>query len=156
MRIATIALLWAATTSLTASPQEVTPTPPAQRARFDHMISVIQEIEVSKLDRKLPRKMAFREWLQGQGGPNVRMNWVVRYDATEHTIPDCVEADANMSDGKIIMVWVAFNHPKRRTPYVYRVDIVTGRDGATGHFQSEQLDRLRDIPSFLLKLKTSS
>jgi hypothetical protein len=156
MRIATIALLWAATAWLTASSQEVTPIPPAEKARFENMISVIQEIQVSKLDPKLPRKMAFGEWLQGQGGPNVRMNWVVRYDATEHTIPDCVEADANMSDGKTIMVWVAFDHPKRRIPYVYRVDIVTGRDTATGHFKSEQLDRLRDIPTFLLKLKTNS
>lgn len=154
MRIVTI-LLFLATTWLTASPQEVAPISPAVRAQFDKTISMVQDMAVSKLDRKLPRKMSFREWLEEQGGPNVRMNWVVRSGAT-HPIPDCVEADANMSDGKIIIVWVAVDHPKRRTPYLYRIDIVTGRDAVTGRFQSEQLDRLHDIPIFLLKLKQSS
>ena len=151
MRIATIALFWTATW-LSAWAQHVTPISPGESARFDKTISMVQDMGASKLDRKLPRKMSFRAWLEAQGGPDVRMNWVVRSGAT-HPIPDCVEADANMSDGKIIMVWVAFDHPKRRTPYLYRIDVVTGRDAVTGRFQSQQLDRLRDVPTFLLKLK---
>jgi hypothetical protein len=156
MRIVKVALLWIATSWVNAWPQEVTPMAPAEQARFEKMISVIQRTEVSKLDRQLPKKMALQDWLDGQVGPNVRMNWVVRSGTPEHGIPDCVEADANMSGGKIIIVWVAADHSKKRTPYVYRIDVVTGRDAATGGFQTEELDRLRDIPRFLNKLKQSS
>lgn len=155
MRLAIIALFWTATW-LTAWPQQVTPVSLAERARFDNMISVVQQKEVSKLDRRLPKKMAFQDWFSEQGGPNVQVTWAVRYGVTEHVIPDCVETNVYMSDGRSITVWVAVSHSKKRTPYVYRVGVVTGRDAATGKVQYEELDRLRDIPAFLSKLKQDS
>jgi hypothetical protein len=156
MTVAKVALLSIATAWVTAQPQQAIPTTPVEAARLDNMISVVQRTEVSKLDRKLTKKMAFQDWLSEQGGPNVQVTWAVRYGATEHAIPDCVETNAYMSDGRTIIVWLAVDHSKKRSPYVYRVGVVTGRDAATGKVQYEELDRLRDIPAFLNKLKQTS
>ena len=148
--------LWFAISSVAAWAQQITPNTPADEARIERMIATVQRTEISKLDRRLPKKIELQEWLKEQGGPNARLNWVVREDDVKHRMPDCVEADVNMSDGKILIVWVAAGHSKKRIPYVYLIDIVTGRDAATGRFQNTDLDRLREIPTFLAKLKQSS
>lgn len=126
--------------------------PPAQLTddQVSNLISTVQNIPASRLDRKLS-SIAFADWLKKQSGPDAKIGWAFRYDEAVGTpdwsgAPDCVEADAVMKDGRSIVVMIAIGHSKRRTPYISKVEVITGPR------ESTELSHLREIPSFLSKL----
>ena len=156
MKLFTLTFFWLTILFVPALTQQVEPTNSVDEARFERMIAIIQRTPVSKLDPTLPRRVALQDWLYQQGGPNVRISWVVRTAEPDHKIPDCVEADAMMGDGRMIIVWVAADHAEKKTPYVHEILVITGRDAVTGKPQSTQLDHLRDLPAFINKPQQNS
>jgi len=153
-----LALLLAGILSITAFAQNL----PSELtdAQVAEMISKVQDLPTSRLDRRLPA-MRFADWLQSQAGPNGRLGWGFQYDSAvetpkRHGGPDFVEAHGWLSDGRQIIVLVAVGHSDKRAPAVYRIDVVTGTNPATGKWESTKLDRLRDLQPFLSKLREKS
>jgi len=77
-------------------------------------LAYAKHVSVSRLDPRLP-KQAFGQWFKETVGTDARIMWEVN-DCGEQTgggtqkdrdIPTCVEADAELSDGRNVVVRVA-------------------------------------------------
>lgn len=101
-----------------AAAQQITPMAPAEEAGVEKMIAIVQRTPAARLDAFLP-SIPFEEWLQDQAGPGGKLAWAYRYDPSgAHRLPDCVEADATLPDGRTFFVMINVSgdarHPRFR------------------------------------------
>jgi len=121
-------------------------------AQIADLITKVQNMPASKLDRKLPA-IRLADWLQGQGGPDAKLVWVFRHDPSTgtrdaHGLQDCVEADATLSDGRTFFVMIDVGTDPHR-PRVRDVSVMAARD------LIEESLRLSDLPRVLKTSQTS-
>jgi hypothetical protein len=125
----------------------------AQNDRYEKQaLAYAKRILVSQLDSRLP-KQAFAQWFKDTVGPYVKIDWEVN-DCGEQTggdtqkgrdIPTCVEARAELSDGRKVVVRVAVGTFK------------TGISGPAAVYYSVVMDKtevrdvkkLSDLPAIL-------
>jgi len=127
-----------------AAAQDSDPKP--SDANRQDKISQVKDTLASKLDSALPA-IRLEEWLLDQVGTNAKFGWVLRYRPWKEgqpmrEIPDWVEADIMLQDGRSISILVAFHAPKQR-PYIYSVHVIRGKH------EIAELNRLGDLTDFL-------
>jgi hypothetical protein len=109
-------------------------------------ISQVKDTLVSKLDSALPA-IRLEQWLLEEVGINAKFGWVLRYRPWKkgqpiYEVPDWVEADIMMQDGRSISILVAFHAPQQR-PYIYSVHVISGKHDMV------ELNRLSELPNVL-------
>lgn len=109
-------------------------------------ISQVKSVLASKLDNALPA-VRLEDWLLEQVGTNAKFGWALRYQPSKegqpiHDIPDCVEADIMLPDGRSISILTAFRAPRQR-PYIYSVHVISNKHDIA------DLNRLSELPNIL-------
>ena len=124
-----------------------------QTPRDKKMIAYAKAIPVSQLDPKLP-SVAFERWWMKEAGQGAQISWEVN-DCGEQTgatedrdsdFPVCAEANAKMSDKRVIVVSIAVGTYKRGIsgkPATFWITV--GKDPNS----DEPLDTLSEVPAKL-------
>lgn len=133
---------------------------PFTDAQATQLIQEVQNMSASKLDAKLP-STRLADWLRVPLGERTQTSWVLRYAPSNESrqasgFPDCVEMDAMINGKQSVVMLIAVGHSRRQTPYLFELDVISGRDRNTGRLQSTELNHLGDLPSFLDNLRQIS
>ena len=113
------------------------------------LIASVKQVSVSSLDAVLP-SIPFVRWLQIEAGTEARISFAVRSaaDDSDHAdFPTCVEADAQLNDGRHIWIFIAVRPSKQTAAAKFSLR------SATILTQHETIDvpRLSDISAILIR-----
>ena len=133
---------------------------PFTDAQATQLIQRVQNMPASKLDARLP-STRLADWLRVQLGDRGQATWTLRYAPSDESrqvsgFPDCVEMDAMINGNESVVMLIAVGHSSRQTPYLFDLDVTTGKNTDTGKPESSELNHLSDLPSFLEDLRQIS
>jgi len=102
--------------------------PPA-KPHDAEVVTAVKQTPVSQLDQSLPR-ISFEKWMRAEAGTDAKISWdVIHCGSQAQTANDsavCVGADAQMKDGRSIMIMVAVDKPgAKQPPRVYFIQLIT-------------------------------
>ena len=112
--------------------------PKVDEAGRPDLITQVRNMPASELDRALP-PTKLEDWLLVQAAPDAKIGWVLRQSSQ---MPDCVEADVMLKDGRsfVVLVDVGTNP---RWPRLREINLMTSSDNRN------DMHRLRDLPGAL-------
>jgi len=114
------------------------------------LIASVKRLPVSELDPILP-SISFANWLEIEAGSGARISYAVRQQSNNAgnlgAFPTCVEADAQLEDGRAIWIFIAVRASKQAGAIRFKLH------SATILTQHETIDvrRLSDVPAVLIK-----
>ena len=133
-----------------ASAQAGVPQELADARRAD-LISKVQNMPASKLDKKLPA-IRLADWLQAQGGQDARIAWAFRSAAgtpESRNSPDCVEVVATLKNDRSFMVMIAVGKD------ALQPSLQSGWVIISPH-ETIDLERLSDLSGAMIKLNKTN
>jgi hypothetical protein len=125
-------------------------------ARDAKLISEAKQVSVHKLAAPLP-ELPFERWLATQSGSEAKYHWEVN-DCGEQSgnpndtgpVPICVEVDADLNDGREIVIFLVDDRPKnarKDAPPGWKIFFAQ----LTTPHEKINLRRLSDVPAALIE-----